>query len=223
MRRLKWLSVAMLSVTAMALAADNAPPEGFTALFNGKDLTGWKGLVGNPKSRATMTPEALAEAEKKATEAALQHWKAEDGVIVFDGKGGHLCTGKDYANFELYLDWKIAKGGDSGIYLRGTPQVQIWDNKEGSGALWNNKKEGKKPLEVADNPPGEWNTFYIKMVGEKVTVKLNGKLVVDNVALDNIWEPKPIYPTGQIELQSHGSPLWFKNIYIKELPAEDKK
>jgi len=222
----KWLLVAgvLLLAAAWVEAADNTPPEGFTALFNGKDLTGWKGLVGSPVSRAKMTPEQLAEAEKKATEAALQHWKAEDGVIVFDGKGGHLCTGKDYANFEFYVDWKIGKGGDSGIYIRGTPQVQIWDNKEGSGALWNNKKDGKKPLEVGDKPVGEWNTFYIKMVGEKVTVKLNDKLVVDNVALDSYWEPdKPIYPTGQIELQSHGSPLWFKNIYIKELPAEEKK
>ncbi len=224
MRRLKWLCVAALGMAAAALAADNTPPEGFTALFNGKDLTGWKGLVGNPKSRAAMKPEALAEAEKKATEKALEHWKVVDGVIEYDGKNNNLCTAKDYGDFELYVDWKIPKGGDSGIYLRGTPQVQIWDNKVGSGGLFNNQKNPSKPLEFADNPIGEWNTFYIKMVGEKVTVKLNGKLVVDNVTMENYWErDKPIYPTGPIELQHHGSKLWFKNIYIKELPAEDKK
>ena len=224
MRRLKWLGVAMLGVAAVTLAADNTPPEGFTALFNGKDLTGWKGLVGNPKSRAAMKPEALAEAEKKATEKALEHWKVVDGVIEYDGKANSLCTAKDYANFELYVDWKIPPGGDSGIYLRGTPQVQIWDNKVGSGGLFNNQKNPSKPLVFADNPVGEWNTFYIKMVGEKVTVKLNGKLVVDNVTMENYWErDKPIYPTGQIELQHHGSKLWFKNIYLRELPAEDKK
>ncbi|HUT32316.1 MAG TPA: DUF1080 domain-containing protein [Planctomycetota bacterium] len=226
MRRLKWLSVAVLGMAAAALAADNTPPEGFTALFNGKDLTGWKGLVGNPKSRATMKPEALAEAEKKATEKAIEHWKIVDGVIEYDGKANSLCTAKDYANFEMYVDWKIHKGGDSGIYLRGAPQVQIWDNPVGSGGLFNNQKKENpsKPLVVADNPPGEWNTFYIKMVGDKVTVKLNGKLVVSNVTMENYWDrAKPIYPSEQIELQHHGSNLWFKNIYIKELPAEEKK
>ena len=222
-----WLTiVGALLIAAAAQAADNTPPEGFTALFNGKDLTGWKGLVGNPKSRAAMTPEALAEAEKKATEKALEHWKVIDGAIEYDGKANSLCTAKDYGDFELYVDWKIHKGGDSGIYLRGTPQVQIWCSKVGSGGLFNNpKKENpSKPLVVADNPPGEWNTFYIKMIGEKVTIKLNDKLVVDNVTLENYWErDKPIYPSEQIELQHHGSKLWFKNIYIKELPAEEEK
>ncbi len=225
MRRLKWLCVAALGMATVALA-DNTPPEGFIALFNGKDLTGWKGLVGSPKTRAAMKPEPLAEAEKKPTEKAIEHWKVVDGVIEYDGKANSLCTAKKYADFELYVDWKIHKGGDSGIYLRGTPQVQIWDNKVGSGGLFNNQKKENpsKPLEVADNPPEQWNTFYIKMVGEKVTIKLNGKLVVDNVTLENYWErDKPIYPCEQIELQHHGSHLWFKNIYIKELPAEEKK
>jgi hypothetical protein len=220
------LGVLVLAVGGTALAADNTPPEGFTALFNGKDLTGWKGLVGDPRSRAKMAPEKLAEAEKQATEKALQHWKAIDGAIEYDGKNNSLCTAKDYANFEMWVDWKIHKGGDSGIYLRGSPQVQIWDNKLGSGGLYNNQKKENpsNPLVNADNPPGEWNTFYIKMVGDKVTVKLNGKLVVDNVTMENYWErAKPIYPTGQIELQHHGSTLWFKNIYIKELPPTEEK
>jgi hypothetical protein len=217
------LAVAVAASAALALAADNTPPEGFELLFNGKDLAGWKGLVGNPKSRAKMTPEALAVAEAKATERARQHWKIVDGALEYDGKATSLCTAKDYADFELYVDWRIPPGGDSGLYLRGTPQVQIWDlnrRKEGSGGLFNNKKNPSKPLVCADNPIGEWNTFYIKMVGERVTVKLNGKLVVDNVVMENYWErAKPIYPKGQIELQHHGSKLWFKNIYIKELPG----
>jgi len=201
-----------------------SPPPGFIALFNGKDLTGWKGLVGNPKSRAKMTPEQLAKAQKAADERARQHWKVVDGVLVFDGKGRNLCTAKDYGDFELYVDWKIEPGGDSGIYLRGSPQVQIWDctrHKEGSGGLYNNRKHPRKPLVCADNPPGQWNTFYIKMVGERVTVRLNGKLVVDNVVMENYWERnKPIYPTGPIELQSHGSTLYFRNIFIRELPRK---
>ncbi len=219
--------VAPLLLTAVYVspAADNTPPEGFAALFNGKDLTGWKGLVANPPKRAAMTPEALAEAQKKADENMRQHWQIVDGTLVFDGKGKSLCTAKDYGDFEMYVDWKIKEKGDSGIYLRGTPQVQIWDTAqrpEGSGGLFNNKKNPSKPLVCADNPIGEWNTFRIKMIGEKVTVWLNDKLVVDNVVLENYWErDKPIYPAEQIELQNHGNTLYFKNIYIREIPRKE--
>jgi hypothetical protein len=205
-------------------AADNTPPEGFVALFNGKDLTGWKGLVGNPKSRAEMSPEQLAEAQKKADENMRQHWSVEDGALVFDGKGKSLCTAKDFGDFELLVDWKILPRGDSGIYLRGTPQVQIWDynqRPEGSGGLFNNKEHPSKPLKCADKPIGQWNTFRIRMIGEKVSVWLNGELVVDDVVMENYWErDKPIYPTGQIELQNHGDTLYFKNIYVRQLPRK---
>jgi 3-keto-disaccharide hydrolase len=206
------------------LAADNTPPDGFKALFNGKDLSGWKGLVANPAQRAKMTPSDLAEKQKMADERMRAHWSAQDGVLVFDGKGDNLCTEKDYGDFEMFVDWKIQKAGDSGIYVRGTPQIQIWDpdaepqNAIGSGGLFNNQKNPSKPSKRADKPIGEWNTFRIRMVGEKVSVWLNGELVVDNVTLENYWErAKPIYSTGQIELQNHGNPLYFKNIYIKEL------
>lgn len=215
----------LLLAPLTAVAENNVAPEGFTALFNGVDLTGWKGLVGNPKTRAKMTPEQLAEAQKKADEVMRSGWSVEDGTLVFSGKGQSLCTAKDYGDFELYVDWKIKENGDSGIYLRGSPQVQIWDPghwKIGSGGLYNNKKNPSKPTKIADNPIGEWNTFFIRMVGDRVTVKLNGELIVDNVVLENYWErDKPIYPTGQIELQNHGNTLWFRNIYIKELPREE--
>jgi len=213
------MSVLCLVVVGPICAADNTPPEGFAALFNGKDLTGWKGLVGNPKSRAAMSPEQLAKDQKAADERMRQHWKVIDGALEFDGRGKSLCTARDYGDFELYVDWKIKPGGDSGIYLRGTPQVQIWDRPVGSGGLYNNQKNPRNPTKKADNPPGQWNTFYIKMVGDKVTVKLNGELVADNVTMENYWQrDKPIYPTGQIELQNHGNTLWFKNIYIREIP-----
>lgn len=207
-----------------ARPADNVPPDGFKALFNGKDLDGWKGLVGNPKTRAAMDPDKLAKRQAAADEDMRAHWNVVDGVLVFDGKGKSLCTAKDYGDFELYVDWKIKPRGDSGLYLRGTPQVQIWDpsqHKVGSGGLYNNKKNPSQPTKIADKPIGQWNTFYIKMVGERVTVKLNGELVVDNVVLENYWErDKPIYPTGQIELQDHGNTLYFKNVYIREIPRE---
>jgi hypothetical protein len=215
------LTLGLLVATA-ASAADNTPPEGFTALFNGQDLAGWKGLVENPKARAAMSPEKLAAAQEKADADMRAHWKVVDGVIVFDGKGQNLCTAKDYGNFELMVDWKIEPKGDSGIYLRGSPQVQIWDsaaNPVGSGGLYNNQKNPAQPLKCADKPVGQWNSFRIKMVGEKVTVWLNGELVVDDVVMENYWErDKPIYPTGAIELQNHGNTLYFKNIYIRELP-----
>lgn len=195
--------------------------EGFEPLFNRKDLYGWKGLVGDPVKRARMSPEELAAEQKKADEEMRQHWRVVDGVLVFDGKGHNLCTIKDYCDFELFVDWKIEPGGDSGIYLRGSPQVQIWDSAqwpEGSGGLYNNQQNPNKPLKRADNPVGSWNTFYIKMVGDKVTVYLNGELVVDNVVMENYWERnKPIYRCGQIELQAHNTPLYFKNIYLREI------
>lgn len=200
------------------LKPDNVPPEGYTALFNGVDLAGWKGLVANPPERARMTPEELAAAQAEADERMRAHWRVEDGVLVFDGAGDSLCTARDYADFSLYVDWKIEPGGDSGIYLRGSPQVQIWQNPVGSGGLYNNQQHPSQPLSNADNPPGDWNTFHIVMVGERVSVWLNGQLVVDDVVMENYWErDKPIYPVGQIELQNHGAALYFKNIYIKEL------
>jgi lysophospholipase L1-like esterase len=210
------------------MSPDN-PPKGYVALFNGKDLTGWKGLMGspldNPEKRAALTPEEYAQAQAEANETVLPHWSVVDGVITYDGKARSLCTAQDYADFELIVDWKIPAKGDSGIYLRGTPQVQIWDpaeRPEGSGGLYNNQKNPSKPLVCADNPIGEWNTFHIKMVGERVTVYLNNTLVVNNVVMENYWNREiPIFPSEQIELQHHGSDLWFKNIYLREiLPGE---
>jgi HEAT repeat protein len=195
--------------------------EGFVPVFNGKDLSGWKGLVKDPPARSKMTPEALRKEQKAADEDMRRHWRVIDGTLVFDGKGQSLCTVKDYANFELFVDWKIEPQGDSGIYLRGSPQVQIWDPgqwPEGSGGLFNNKIGPATPLRPADNPVGEWNAFSIRMAGDRVTVHLNGALVVDDVVMENYWErDKPIYPAGQIELQAHNTPLYFKNIYIREL------
>jgi hypothetical protein len=207
----------------------NKPPKGFVALFNGEDLTGWKGLLkspyDDPSKRATLTPDKLEELQKEADENMREHWKVTDGALVFDGKGHSLCTTKDYSDFEMLVDWKIQSGGDSGIYLRGSPQVQIWDTSRtnvgaqaGSGGLYNNQNGPRNPLKVADKPVGQWNTFRITMVGEKVTVFLNDVLVVDNVVMENYWQrDKPIYPNGQIELQSHGSILEFRNIYLREI------
>ena len=203
--------------------------EGYTSLFNGSDLSGWKGLVENPIVRSRMSADELAAAQAKADEQMRKDWKVEGGLIVYGGNGyDNLCTVRQYGDFELCLDWRLDPSGkepDAGIYLRGTPQVQIWDTARtdvgaevGSGGLYNNQKNPSKPLCVADRKTGEWNNFYIRMVGDRVTVKLNGVLVVDNVVLENYWDRSlPIFPREQIELQAHGSKVYYRNIYIKEL------
>jgi 3-keto-disaccharide hydrolase len=199
------------------VAQDNMPPSGFEALFNGKDLSGWQGLVELPE-RAKLTKEEFAAKQRDANERYLPHWTVTDGVLRYDGKGQSLQTSSDYGDFELFVDWKIGPKGDTGIYLRGTPQVQIWDNPQGSGGLFNNKINPRQPLKYADRPVGEWNTFRIIMKGEKVSVWLNGELVVDDVTIENYWQrDQPIPARGPIELQHHGNPIEFKNIYIRKL------
>ncbi len=207
---------------------DNKSPNGFTATFNGKNLSGWKGLLkganGNPAKRATLDAAALKTAQAEADADMRAHWQVIDGALVFDGKGRSLCTARDYGDFEMLVDWKIKEKGDSGIYLRGSPQVQIWDPKLrniGSGGLYNNQKNPSKPPVIADKPVGQWNSFRIKMIGEKVWVWLNGVLVADNVTLENYWDRKrPIFSTGQIELQNHGNTLYFKNVFLRAIPRK---
>lgn len=205
--------------------------KGYVSIFNGKDLTGWHGLVKNPIARAKMKPEELAKAQLEANTKMLTNWSVRDGAIYFSGEGDNLCTKKMYGDFEMIVDWKISKHGDSGIYLRGTPQVQIWDTSRvdvgaqvGSGGLYNNQKHPSKPLVLADNAIGDWNTFRIKMVGERVAVFLNGILVVDNVVMENYWDrTMPIFKTEAIELQAHGTDLAFRNIFVKELNLDEVK
>jgi hypothetical protein len=237
---------ALISVVAAihVWAQQPAPPAGFTALFNGKDLSGWRGRPGgggvfSPYVEAKFTPEER-EAKRKEWNADRDlHWRvdAERGEIVSDGKGVHLATEKAYGDFELWVDWKLTQpGGDSGIYLRSYPQVQLWDPANpgaqkngadrGSGGLWNNNADnpGKWPLVKADNPIGEWNTLKIKMAGTRVWVTLNEKLVVDGQVLDNYFDrAQPVLPTGSIELQTHGSEVRFRNIYVRELPPAEAK
>ncbi len=201
----------------------------FVPLFNGRDLSGWKGLVGNPISRAKMDNITLAREQDKANAKMLQGWSVKDGLLVFNGQGDNLCTEKKYRDFELYVDWKITKDGDAGIYLRGTPQVQIWDTSRhdvgaqvGSGGLYNNEKNPKNPLVVADNAIGEWNQFRILMEGDMVTVYLNGKLVVDKVPLENYWDRNlPLFREEQIELQAHGTYVAYRDIYLREIKTPE--
>jgi hypothetical protein len=208
---------------------DNHPPKGFTALFKGRDFDDW--TFGRTLSRQALA--ALPASEREALQKALKdHWRVDKGELVSDGKEPYLATTKDYGDFEMWVDWKIGPQGDSGIYLRGVPQVQIWDPNDenskkhgcdkGSGALWNNKKGERFPPVLADNPVGDWNRMYIRMVGPYVLVKLNDKTTVDNVVMENYYNPnRPIDPRGPIYLQTHGSETRFRNVFLREIPAAE--
>jgi hypothetical protein len=239
-----------LSLSAAVFAAE--PPQGFSPLFNGKDLTGWFGWgTKDPRDLLAMTPEELADYKKKSIEGGLTagkqvsdninaHWKVEGDEIVNDGKGLYLTTDENYGDIELLVDYKALPDGDSGIYLRGVPQVQIWDSTKGdprglgqdkgSGGLWNNEKgsPGKDPLVNADKPLGEWNHFRILMVGSRVTVYLNDKLVVDHAILENYFDKKkpadqrrPILAKGPIQLQTHGSEIRWRNIFVRKIGSDE--
>lgn len=226
--KLPFFLSALVAVTAFA---QNEPPAGFTALFNGKDLTGWRG--GDTADHRAYG--ALPDDKKKAwTDDMLKHWKVEGGELLNDGHGKYATTEKEYGNFELLVEYNMAPKGDSGIYLRNVPQVQIWDHTDddkgalgrtkGSGGLWNNSPgaPGKDPLVLADKPAGEWNKFRIVMVGQRVSVWLNEKIVVDHVILENFYDrKKPVPAKGPICLQTHGAPIKWRNVFIREIGGEE--
>ena len=244
MRRIS--AIAMLTITlfpALALSAPDqrlkAPPEGFAALFDGKTLDGWHGRRGtySPYDEAKLSPEEHAQAQAAWDADMASHWRVdtEKGEIVSDGHGVYLATVKDFGDMDLWVDWlMVSHNGDSGIYLRSVPQVQIWDPEnpnevsngapKGSGALWNNSSTspGKWPLVKADNPVGQWNTLHIKMVGTRVWVWLNDKQTVDGQILENYFNRSiPIRPRGPIELQTHGSEIRFRNLFIRDIGSDE--
>ena len=218
-------------ISAACLSA-LTPPDGFTALFNGSDLSGWHG--DNPHKTVNAKDRAQSLAKQQAE--FLKQWSVQDGALYNAGHGPYATTDKDYGDFELMLEYKTVAKADSGIYLRGNPQVQIWDYTEaggkwkhgadkGSGGLWNNAKgtAGKDPLVRADRPFGEWNQVHIRMIGCRVWVRLNEQLVVDGAQMRNYWSKgkTPIPATGPIHLQTHGGPIHWRNIFIREIGPEE--
>ena len=230
------LGLTLLLSPCSVLAEAAVPPKGFTALFNGQDLNGWYGLGHfDPRKLWAMSEEEIAKKRAAEMEDFKKHWTIENGELVNDGNGAYATTGKDYGDMELLIEYKTVAQADSGIYLRGNPQVQIWDyTKEGgkwnigadkgSGGLWNNSPgaPGKDPSELADKPFGQWNSFRILQVGDRTTVYLNGKRVVDHAPMENFWDrSKPLWPKGPIQLQTHGGEIRWRNIFIREIPAEE--
>lgn len=213
-------------------AADPVAPEGYTAIFDGKTLNGWYGL--NPHNVVKLQGEKKEAALKSMRDEFAKHWTVENGELVNDGHGAYATTDKEYGDIEMLIEYKTVAAADSGIYLRGTPQVQIWDTTEaggkwnigadkGSGGLFNNSpgKPGQHPLVHADKPFGEWNTMKIKQVGDKTWVWLNDKLVVDGAVMENYWDrSQPLPAKGPIMLQTHGGEIRWRNIFVKELSKE---
>lgn len=228
-----WTTFAVAALAQTLQASE--PPKGFTALFNGSDLTGWRGGDTFDHRKWLAMPEAERTAKNAEWTADMKkHWSVENGELVNDGNGKYATTEKDYGDFELLLEYKTVAKADSGIYLRGVPQVQIWDYTEtakfpigagkGSGGLWNNSPgaPGKDPLVLADKPFGEWNKFRIVMVGSRVSVWLNDKQVVDHAVLENYYDRKtPVPAKGPIQLQTHGGEIRWRSVFLREIPADE--
>jgi len=233
--RLKVTTLLMLNLLLAALASGVTPPEGFRALFNGEDLSGWHGL----------DPHRAVKLEGAERDAALQkmraefsdHWRVEQGELVNGGTGPYASTDEPLGDIELLIEYRTVAGADSGIYLRGTPQVQIWDRNQvydrkkpdrkphfGSGGLFNNTPStlGRDPDRIMDKPFGQWNQFRIIQIGARTWVWLNDRPVVDGAVMENYWERElPLPAAGPVMLQTHGGEIRWRNIFVRTIGEEE--
>ncbi len=159
--------------------------------------------------------------------------------MVNGGRGPYATTEEEFGDIELLIEYQTVPKADSGIYLRGTPQVQIWDKNQvfdpknpnrkphqGSGGLFNNTPNtlGRDPIMVADKPFGEWNSLKIKQIGARTWVTLNTRMVVDGAVMENFWDrSQPLPAKGPIMLQTHGGEIRWRNIFVREIGAEEAK
>jgi hypothetical protein len=227
--------VSLLSFHAPLRAADSAPPPGFRAVFNGKDLSGWHGL--NPHLVVKLEGEKKEASLKQQREEFPKHWTVENGELVNNGTGPYATTDEDFGDIELLVEYKTVPHADSGIYLRGCPQVQIWDKNQvfdpkkpdrkpqlGSGGLFNNTPNtpGRDPLVLADKPFGEWNHFRIRQIGARTWVWLNDQLVVNGNIMENYFDrAQPLPAKGPIMLQTHGGEIRWRNIFVHEIHSDE--
>ena len=236
-RRISLLLILVMSgaYTCSMAQENNHPPKGFKTLFNGRDLAGWYGwTTKNPEQLWAMSEDELAQYKAESLKDINQHWSVENGELVNDGSGLYLTTDEEFSSYEFWIDYKTVPKADSGIYLKGVPQVQIWDytdkgkfgigGDKGSGGLWNNSKgaNGKDPLVLADNPLGQWNRFRIRQIGARTWVWLNSKLVVNNAILENYYDrARPLFHHGPIQLQTHGGEIRWRNVFIREIGPQE--
>ncbi|MFK7819329.1 MAG: DUF1080 domain-containing protein [Planctomycetaceae bacterium] len=236
MRRFCVLAAISLLVPVSVNAQELKVPDGFAPLFNGKNLDGWHGM--NPHSVVKLDDHQKEAAIIKQQKDFVAHWSVENGELVNDGKGPYCSTDKVYGDYELLVEYKTVAKADSGIYLKGNPQVQIWDytdegkfnigGDKGSGGLWNNSAgaPGKDPVtsngKPADKPFGEWNSFRIVQIGARTSVWLNGQHVVDHALMENYWDrSQPLRRRGVVRLQTHGNEIRWRNIFIREIGTKE--
>jgi hypothetical protein len=190
-------SVGLLSAPS-AGAAVKGPPGGAEPIFNGTDLTGWHG-------RGSLSPAALAkmpEAERKGTisrwaEEAKKHWRARGGELIADGKGPALATDRDFGDVELSLECKVGPKGQGVIFLRGGPLLPV-------------------------GPAAEWQRLKIVQIGERTTVHLGGKVMLDHSRVEVPWGSKaPLPRTGPIQLRADGGEVHWRNIIARPIGSEE--
>ncbi|MBL8751075.1 MAG: DUF1080 domain-containing protein, partial [Planctomycetes bacterium] len=221
--------------TALAFAAPLvAQEQAARPLWNGVDFAGWHGQRHvSPYELAAMDADARTKLRAEDDASMRAHWSIENGELVNDGEGAYLTTDVDHGDAEFSLEYRTVAKADSGVYLRGCPQVQIWDCTEaggkwnlgadrGSGGLWNNEKHERFPARCADKPFGEWNRLVITNLGARVWVTLNGVLVTDGVVMENYWDrARPLPRTGPLQLQTHGGEIRFRNLAVRAIGAAE--
>ena len=204
------------AVDELTLLLSKLPADGFVAVSD--DLSQWTAAAAAPAERAAMKTAARKRAETAAANALLRLWRQENGVISYlGGETSAIAAPGTYENFEMWIDFRTA--GKAGLAVRSTNRIGLGD-EAGSGAATGNRTYASTPCINADNGKGEWNTLYIKMVDDRITVEVNGRTVTDNVILENTCDPNEAVPaTGAIELLGEGDAVDFRNILLHELPA----
>ena len=171
-----------------------------------------KAVVGNPETRKAMKPKALAKAQLEADAAMAQKWSLTDGILTAQANAPAIQFPKQYENFEMILDWKTP--GEAGIAVRAIPQIRL-GGVSGTGMLADDKG-----VADADNRPGNWNTLYVKVVDDCITVFENDVKIVENAVMTNPDMPgEPVGICGCIELIAGAAPVEFRNVYVNELPS----
>jgi hypothetical protein len=199
--KISLVALPVLALLAVARADEGLSAEekdaGFVSLFNGKDFTGWR-FSGGKEDGASEAP----------------NWKVKDGVIALSGGGSpHLGTEREYADFELRLQWRALRDNyNSGVYIRSGRKIganQINLAKGGEGGFIGGTAKGSKTVPELQKPAGEWNDWRILVQGDRVTFWCNGKLA---------WEATGVKPAkGYIGLQAEGAPMEFRHLRIREI------
>jgi hypothetical protein len=229
------VTACFFNLFAMVATAEqnNIPPSGFRTLFNGRDLANWHVATSHGRAQPGARLGDDRSARKVSTEQNIgAGWTTNGGILSGNEHNSRLATKEDFGDFELWIDWTVGAKGDSGIYLRGVPQVRLRDRTDakdsspaantGSGGLWSDDHVICSPSLRGDKPAGEWNRMYVRMVGPFVTVRLNDKTVIDNVDLQHVSDPSQRVPlAGPIALQSRSGKTSFRNVFIRRLSEEE--